>query len=92
MNNAPLDENGRQGAIAALNTDGKTITPIKFNPTFHGMKTVDGTGQANNGNHGGNALVDENGRQSLYGLSSTDGVTRVLIYTNSSGAVLTQST
>ena len=92
MANAPLDENSRKGIICALNTDGQTITAVKVNPTTHGMLVVDGTGQADNGNHGGNALIDENSRSSWYGLSSANDGTRVIVYCNSSGAVLIQAT
>lgn len=86
--NIPLDDNGRQGVAAALNTDGKTITAVTFNPTSHGMLIVSGSGQVDHGNHGGNALIDENSRSSWFGLSSDGSGERIIVYCNSSGAVL----
>lgn len=92
MSNAPLDENSREGIICALNTDGVTIVGVRANPITHAMKVANGLGQADNGNHDGNALIDENSRSSWYGLSSAGNGERIIIYANSLGAVLTQKT
>ena len=90
--NLPLDENSRKGGACALNTDPTQIQPITFHPSTHGMSVVDGSAQTDNGNHGGQALIDENSRSSWYGLSSTGSGERIIVYANSSGAVLIQST
>lgn len=90
MADAPLDENGRQGEFCALNTNGSTITPIKFNVSTHGMEILDGTGQADNGNHQGTAIIDGNGRQSRYGLSSADDGVKIIGYADSSGKLLVE--
>lgn len=92
MANAPLDENGRAGIIGALNTDPTVIVAAKVNPSTHGLHVIDGSGQADNGNHQGNALIDENGRSSWYGLASDGSGDRIIVYFNSSGAVLIEPT
>lgn len=90
--NLPLDENSREGIGGALNTNPNVIQDILVDPTKHGIKVVDGTGQANNGNHQNNAVIDENGRSCWYGLSSTGSGQRIIVYVNISGALLTQHT
>lgn len=90
--NAPLDENSRKGIICALNTDGKTIVAAKVNPTTHALKVKLDTGQIDNGNHFGNALIDENSRSSWYGLSSAGNGERIIVYTDSLGEILVQHT
>lgn len=90
--NAPLDENSRKGITCALNTDGKTITDATVDPSTHALRVKSDTGQADNGNHGGNALIDDNGRSSWYGLASDASGERIIVYCDSTGAVLTEST
>lgn len=60
MSNAKPDENGRPTIICASKSDGQTIVPIQAQFTDHGLKIIDGTGQADNGNNLGNAMLDEN--------------------------------
>lgn len=87
-NDSALDQNSRQGIICALNTDAKTPVQIKVNPASHGLEVVNGSGQMDNGNHDGNALIDGNSRFSWYGLSSDGSGQRIIVYANSSGAIL----
>lgn len=56
-----MDENGRPTVICASSADGTTIVPIKADPAIHGLEVIDGTGQKDNGNNLGNAMIDENG-------------------------------
>ena len=91
MSNLPLDENGREGIGAALNTNPTLIVAATVNPTSHALSVVDGTGQTNNGNHGGNALIDENGRAAWYGLSSANNGEKIIVYANSTGHILIES-
>lgn len=88
MSNIALDENTRNGGSCALNTNPLMISNITFNPANHGMSVIDGTGQVDNGNHNGNAVLDENGRSTWFGLSSAGNGQRIIVYANSSGAVL----
>ncbi len=60
MSNAVHDSNGRSTIICAASTDGVTIVPIKANPMNHGLKIDDNTTGSDNGNNGGNAMIDEN--------------------------------
>ena len=91
MTNIPLDDNGREGIGAALNTNPALIVAVKVHPTKHAISVVDGTGQTDNGNHQGNALLDENSRAAWYGLSSENDGKRIIVYANSSGAILAES-
>jgi len=91
MANAPLDTNSRNGITAALNTNPTQVVVATANPTTHALSVVDGSTQINNGNHGGNAVIDENGRSSWYGLASDASGNRIIVYANSDGAVLIQS-
>lgn len=92
MTNAKKDENGRSTLIGILNTTGNTIVRATAVPSTHALSVVDGTGQSDNGNHGGNALLDQNSVPTLTCLSS-DGSGKIInVYFNSSGQVLTKST
>ncbi len=90
MANAALDENSQGTITAGLNTDGRTIVRVLINPTNHALKVSDGTTGSDNGPV--NDLTDENGRKSLMAVSSVDGKTPVVLYSDSSGNLLIQST
>lgn len=89
MASAKHDENARPTIICASKVDGTTIVQIKATPTTHLLKTVDGTGQTDNGNNLGNAMEDENGVSVWTALSSAGNGNIVEVYGNAStGAVL----
>ena len=87
--NALIDQNNNQTMIAALNTDGKTITRVLADPATGYLLTNDGTTGTNLAP--AEALTDENGRKTLFALSATDGVTLVALNVDSTGALLVKS-
>ncbi len=89
MANASRDDNNVPTKIFALNTDGKTITLMRVNPTNHALKISDGTTGSDHGPK--NALRDENFVPVMVGVSSSDFSTPVVIYGDINGAILTQS-
>lgn len=91
MANAYRDENDVPTLIA-LQNDGSTITRLLANPTTHGLKVSDGTGGSDAGNNQNNAERDDNSIPTFLAVSSTDGVTPVNVYCDSSGNLLVQST
>jgi hypothetical protein len=90
MTNAYRDENSKPTIITALNTDGATIVRVKINSVNHGLKTSNGSTGSDHGPV--NALTDENGVYCFQAVSSSDGVTPVSLYSDSSGNLLVQST
>lgn len=78
--NAKKDDNGRAIAIAVSSANGETITPVYADPTDHSLAVDDDTGGTDNGNHGGIAMVDENGTAVLTALSSDDDGTIIELY------------
>lgn len=90
MTNASLDENGVHTLIAGLNTNGTTIVRVKVNTTNHALKVADGSSGTDHGPT--NDLRDENSKTALMAVSSVDGVTPVVVYADSSGNLLIQST
>lgn len=92
MSNAPLDENGAQGIICASKNDGRTVVPILARPATRGLFTANGTGQVDNGNNGGNSLIDENGKFAWVAFSSLGDGSRVEVYADPiSKAILIQN-
>lgn len=90
MTNAKRDENSRSTIICASKNDGTTIVPIYA--TSHALKTQDGSGQADNGNNGGKAMLDENSVPVWTALSSTGDGTVIEIYGDpATNAVLIKS-
>lgn len=87
--NAKRDNNGIAVIQGALNTDGVTPTSVVASPTLHTMAISDGTTGSDNGTV--NAKRDANQVTDLMALS-TDGVTPVALYVDSSGNLLTKST
>lgn len=90
MANASLDENSVPTITAGLNTDGRTIVRVKIDSTTHALKVSDGTSGTDHGPV--NDLRDENNRTTLMAVSSVDGVTPVVLYADSSGNLLIQTT
>lgn len=91
MTNALKDENGRNTLIATLNSDGTSIVRIKADPSTHALKVDDNTTGSDNGNNGGNAMLDENSVPVLIALSSAGDGKIVEVYTDSSGNLLIDS-
>lgn len=90
MANAYIDDNGVPTLIAALNTDGRTIVRVLADPSTHRLQTSDGTSGTDKGPV--NDLRDQNGKVAVMAVSSVDGFTPVVVYANSSGQLLVQST
>lgn len=89
MTNAYKDENDVSTLIAALNTDGVTVTRVLANPTTHALKVSDGSSGSDHGVP--NAVRDQNNVPVLLAVSSADGVTPVEVYVDSSGNLLIDS-
>jgi len=89
MANAALDENSIPTLTAGLDSNGSTIIRVKVNPTNHGLVVSDGTGGTDHGPV--NDLRDENNRVALMAVSSSDGVTPVVVYATSTGSLLINS-
>ncbi len=89
MAQVPRDANQEEALLGVLNTNGLTPTPVKANPSTHGLKVSDGTTGSDNGPT--NAVRDQNQVTSLVATSSVDGVTPVVVYADSSGNLLIDS-
>lgn len=91
MTSVTRDQNSVPALVAVLNTDGRTIVPIKANPTNHGISISDGT--TGSGDFGPtNAVRDDNQVPVFMATSSADGKTPVAIYADSTGKLLIKST
>lgn len=91
MANAPIDENRIPVALAVSETDGKTVIPIKANPTVNAMCIINGlTGI----DKGGNPIPrDDNRKVAFFAVSADDGVTPVAVYCDeTTGALLVRTT
>ncbi len=90
MANARIDENNRPTIICASSADGTTVVRIQGVPSTHALMIKDGTGQSNNGNHGGIAVLDQNSFPVWTALSS-DGLGNIVeVYGDAAtGSVLT---
>jgi len=91
MANASIDSNSVATITAALNTDGATVTRVKANSSTHGLNISDAATGSDNG-PGSFTLHDDNGRPALMAVSSADGATPVVLYADSNGSLLIQST
>ncbi len=92
MSNAGRDQNGRPTLITASSLDGTTIVPILANPTTHRVLNDDGATGSDNGNNGGNAMMDENMVSVATALSSDGSGTIIEIYGDiSTGKLLINS-
>ncbi len=100
MGHASHDSNSVPTLLGALSTDGITPIAVKVIASTHALSISDAhTGTDHGGDH---ALHDENGVPSLLAVSSSTttvngisyvvGVTPVLVYADSSGNLLVDST
>jgi hypothetical protein len=87
--NASKDENSVSTKLVALNTDGKTVIPVRVSAS-HKLKVSDGTTGSDHGPK--NAERDDNFVPMMMGVSSSDFKTPVVIYGDINGTVLTQTT
>jgi len=90
MTNAYRDENNVATLIGVLDSNGTTITRMTSDPVTHNLKVSDGSTGSDHGTS--NAKRDENDVPCVMAVSSTDGVTPVTLYINSSGNLLVKST
>lgn len=81
MANSPKDQNGRNGITCASSSNGTTIVVVTANPSNNNALSVDdaSTG-SDNGNNGGNAMLDENSVAVWTALSSVDGTSIIEVY------------
>lgn len=84
-NNAKNDGNSNPTVICASKADGVTIIQITADPTTHGLSVVDGTGQTDNGNNNGVAMIDQNTNAVWAALSSDGSGSLVEVYGDVSG-------
>ncbi len=90
MADAKRDSNFIPTLLGGLNTDGTTLVRVKVNPANHGLKVVDDTTGTD---HGPTAAPrDSNFVPAMMAVSSVDGVTPVVVYADSSGNLLIDST
>ena len=89
MTAIPRDLNRITAIAGVLDSDGLTIKPVYADPNTHRLKVADGTtGSSIAGN---DAKRDENRVTTMMAVS-TDGVTLIPLYVNSSNQILTKST
>lgn len=97
---AAIDQNSVATLTGALSSDGDSVVKVKADPSTHSLKVDDNTTGSDFGP--ANALHDSNGRPTLIAVSSTtatvggidyvQNVTPVVVYTDSSGNLLVDST
>lgn len=86
-------QSGRPTLICASKLDGTTIVPILADPTTHGVKNDDGATGSDNGNNGGNAMMDGNMVSVATALSSDGSGQIIEVYGDvSNGKLLIKST
>lgn len=91
MANAFLDENSRPTLTGALSSDGATPTQVFAVKTSHALEIDDNTTGSDNGNNGGNALTDDNGRPTLTALASDGSGEIVNVYVTSTNKLMVDS-
>lgn len=89
-NRAGSDNNQVKTIIAPLNTDGKTPVAIIADPSTHGLSVDDNTTGSDFGPLV--ALHDVNDNLAMMAVSSSDGVTPVVLYATAAGVLLIKST
>lgn len=89
MAQASRDENNVPTLLGALSTNGRTLVPVKADPTTHVLSTDDNTTGSDFGPQ--NAPRDENSVPVLMAVSSADGVTPVVVYADATGKLLINS-
>jgi len=90
MANARFDDNHVPSLLGVLNSDGSTITPIQADPSTHAVLISDGTTGSDFGP--AQAKFDDNHVPVMMAVSETDGITPVVVYANSLGGILVDST
>jgi hypothetical protein len=80
--NAKHDENHRPTLIAVSLADGVTIVQGKAHPSKHALEVDNNTTGSDNGNNGGNAMLDENSVPVWMALSSANDDSIVEVYAN----------
>ena len=88
--NTPRDNNRHTVVMGVLNTDGSTPKPICVVDSTHRLCVSDGTTGSNLSSE--NARRDDNRVPVMIGVSSADGVTPVMVYADSDGKLLIDST
>lgn len=86
MSNAKIDENGVATLIAVSKVNGTTIDVINADPSTHRLEIASGTSGTDHGTQ--NAKRDQNSKVALMGVSSSDGVTPIPIYSDGNGRLL----
>ena len=90
MTNAQRDDNNVPTMLAVLNTDGTSLVRVRINTSAsNSLKVDDNTTGSDNGPS--RSLRDENFVTSMMAVSSVDGVTPVVLYTDSDGKLLIDS-
>lgn len=87
---AIIDQNRIPVMMAALQSDGSTLTNIKINATKNALKVnnnTTGTNQSTNTN----SLRNQNYKTALWATSSVDGLTPVQLYCDADGKLLINS-
>lgn len=80
MPNSKLDENSRPTVICVSSVDGTSVTAIQASPTGHALEVSDDITGSDNGNNGGNAMLDENSIPVWTALASDGSGTIVEVY------------
>lgn len=89
MADAVKDANGVAAMTGVLNTNGTSIVRIKADPITHLLEVGDGTTGTDHGP--AVAIKDGNSVATLMAVSSVDGKTPVVLYVDSSGNLLVDS-
>lgn len=89
MTSTPRDNNRIPMLLATNNTDGKTVVSIIADPSSHRIRALDGVSGSSLSFE--NSQKDDNRVSAIWGVSSSDGITPIPIYCDSTGKLLTQS-
>lgn len=89
MANASRDQNFVTSILAVLDSDGKTVVPIRANPANNKLKALDNTTGSDQGPV--NAVRDGNFVTSWIGVSNLDFTTPTVIYGDVNGNLLVDS-
>lgn len=87
--NSSIDQNSKATITARLNTDGVTVTKITANPVNNAMSVNDGTTGSPVSNEW--AATDDNGRPTMFAVSSSDGKTLIALQADATGHLLIDS-
>ncbi len=89
MGKASRDNNFVTTLLGTLDSNGTTLIPVKANPSTHALLVDDNTSGSDNGPV--NAPRDVNFVPALMAVSSLDGVTPVVVYADTDGNLLIDS-